>query len=87
MMPTRKIVLGTKAKKYYQALDKTTRRRILEKLESIAADPFHLGLAKPIFDEGLMRTRVGGYRVLYEVKSDAIIVSAIGSRGQIYKNL
>ncbi len=73
--------------KYLERLDKPTRERIHEKLKAIAADPTNIRLSYPLVGAEKRSTRVGRYRVLFEIDGDALIVSDIGPRGQVYRNV
>ena len=83
----RNVKLSSDATKYLSKLDKKTRRRIAQKLKSIADDPFDLRLSYPLKETTKRSTRIGGYRVLFEVLDEEIIVAEIGPRGQIYRNV
>ncbi|MBI2957776.1 MAG: type II toxin-antitoxin system RelE/ParE family toxin [Chloroflexi bacterium] len=64
-----------------------TRRRILAAIEKLAAYP-QKGKKLHGELEGLYTLRVGGMRVVYEVDSGskAVVVHAVGPRGDVYKN-
>lgn len=71
--------------KYLNALDRTTRDRILEKLAEVAKDPLDARLSKPLEASTKRGSRVGDYRILFEYDDKDLIVSDIGPRGQIYR--
>ena len=71
--------------KYLQSLDKPTKTRIKEKLEAIAKDPTNSNLSYPLTNSQKRSTRVGGYRILFQVDEKTLVVSDIGPRGQIYR--
>ncbi len=80
-------VLETAARELSR-LDKSTGRRIVERirwlatnLESIRLEPLAGDLA------GLYKLRVGDYRVIYEVlhREQTIVIHAIGHRRDIYR--
>ncbi len=82
------VKLSSDARKYLSKLDKNTRRRIADKLKSIADDPFDIRLSYPLKGGTTMRsTRIGDYRVLFEVLDNEITVAEIGPRGQIYRDV
>ncbi len=70
-------------------MDKVTAQRIVKKINELAADPHGAGNIKALKGElkGLYRLRAGDYRVLYQVKDDAllILVLEIGNRKDIYR--
>lgn len=77
------------ARKQFRRLDTTVRRKITEALRRLAIDP---RMANPNVTpmEGAdltYRLRVGGYRVVYEIYDDELLILVVGtgSRGQIYK--
>ena len=73
--------------KYLEALDRPTKDRIVEKLKEIAAGPADSRLSKPLAGTDKRSSRVGKYRILFTVSDEAITVSAIGARGQIYRKI
>lgn len=81
------IKLTATAHKYFEALDKPTKKRIQEKLTAIAAAPFELRLSKPLVGVSKRTARVGDYRIIFEIDEPLLIVSDIGPRGQIYRRL
>jgi mRNA interferase RelE/StbE len=85
-LPLKILVTSTPAK-YLAALDKPTRKRINAKLEAIATAPYDTRLSYPLVGQTKRSSRVGGYRILFELTQDELIVSDIGPRGQIYKRL
>jgi mRNA interferase RelE/StbE len=82
-----KIQIAKEPAKYFQRLDRPTKKRILKKLEEIAADPLKLRIAKPIQSDSRLSTRVGDYRIFILIEENTLIVSEIGPRGQVYKSL
>jgi len=83
----RNVKLTSDAAKYLEKLDKKIRRRIADKLKSIADDPFDLRLSYPLKGTSMRSTRIGDYRVLFEVFDSEIVVAEIGPRGQIYRKI
>lgn len=81
------VQLSTSAAKYLSALDKTTRRRITDKLNALADDPLDLRCSYPLQGTNKRSSRVGNYRILFEIDSQTLIVAAIGPRGQIYRKV
>jgi mRNA-degrading endonuclease RelE of RelBE toxin-antitoxin system len=73
--------------KYLNSLDRTTRERIAEKLKEIAAAPTDVRLSYPLLGSGKRSSRVGKYRILFEIDSESLIVADIGPRGQIYRKV
>ena len=71
--------------KYLQALDRSTRERIREKLQAIAENPQDARLSKPLTNSSKRSARVGTYRILFETDEKSLIVAEIGPRGQVYR--
>ncbi|MGO8785865.1 MAG: type II toxin-antitoxin system RelE family toxin [Terriglobia bacterium] len=71
--------------KYLQSLDKPTRNRIVEKLKEIANDPLNSRLSYPLVSSTKRSSRVGKYRILFQVDDKVLEVADIGPRGQIYR--
>ena len=67
-------------------IDRRTARRIRDKIEQLAADPTALAnnvrALKGGF--GLMRLRVGGWRVIYRNDRDVLLVLKVAPRGSAY---
>jgi mRNA-degrading endonuclease RelE of RelBE toxin-antitoxin system len=71
--------------RYLKSLDKPTRERIAEKLREIADDPFDSRLSYPVVSSTKRSSRVGKYRILFEIHGEVLEVADIGPRGQIYR--
>ena len=82
-----KIILTKTPSKYLESLDRPTKDRIIEKLEEIAADPIDSRFSKSLEGTDKRAARVGKYRILFTVGTEAITVAAIGPRGQIYRTI
>lgn len=68
-------------------LDKNIQKRILEKLEFYCSQDQPLHFAEPLVHSqfGKWRFRVGGYRVLFDVEAEEIVVLAVGHRREVYR--
>lgn len=64
--------------KYFENLDKPTKRRIQEKLDAIAASPHEPRLSKPLTGVNMRTARVGDYRIIFEIEPPLLIVDHIG---------
>jgi mRNA interferase RelE/StbE len=84
-----KIELSRAAERSLGAIDTTQRRRITAVLARLAANPADPSLnIAPIGGEpGVLRLRVGGWRILYRIdaKADTATVALIRRRGDVYK--
>ncbi len=67
-------------------IPKHDRVRIVDAIDGLAEHP-HTGTALKGGLRGLRRIRVGGYRVVYEVQDDALVVLVVrvASRGTVYR--
>lgn len=81
------IKLERDAAKYLEDLGQTTKQRMKDKLQELAADPFNIRTSKPLKQSTKRAARVGSYRILFTVEGDVLLVAAIGPRGQIYRNI
>jgi mRNA interferase RelE/StbE len=79
-------VLSRDAARTLEKATPTMRRRIIATLERLKAKP-HSGKRLRGELEGLFSLRIGGMRAVYEVDAEkkAVVVLAIGPRGDIYK--
>jgi mRNA interferase RelE/StbE len=75
------------ARKYLESLDRSTAKRIVEKIHGLAKDPYNFRLSKPLRSSNKRTARVGGYRILFVVEADILLVSDIGPRGQVYRKV
>ena len=79
------ISYGVDALKALQRMDRATAQRIVAKIEQLAADPAALGNNVRALKggEGLMRLRVGDWRVIYR---DGVVLAIlrIAPRGGAY---
>ncbi len=66
-------------------IDKKSAKRIIEELEkALSADPDHGFPLKGQF-KGLLKYRVGDYRVIYARTEESVLVLRIGHRRGVYK--
>lgn len=78
------LVLSKKAKKFMDKMPPVQRARVVVALEKLPES----GDIKPMVGKpGLLRLRVGDYRVIYTVDGGRLIVLVleIGNRGDVYK--
>lgn len=64
-------------------------RRVVQRLDALAENPRPLGATTLQGGEGLLRIRVGDYRVIYRVHDDVLLVLVvrIGHRREVYRRL
>jgi mRNA interferase RelE/StbE len=77
------------ARKELRRLDVPVRRRILDAVESLSYEPRPAGSVTLTGSPGWRRIRIGTYRVVYDVRDDALVVLVlrVGSRGAVYRRL
>lgn len=81
------VKLSNSAAKYLAKLDKSTRRRITTRLNELANAPLDLRLSYPLKGASKRSSRVGDYRILFEIDQEILVVADIGPRGQIYRTV
>ncbi len=69
--------------------DKAAKQALREAIEALAEDPFPRAAKKLRGEPGLWRIRVGGWRVVYTVEAERVVVLVlmIGGRGDVYERL
>ncbi|MGH9115840.1 MAG: type II toxin-antitoxin system RelE family toxin [Acidimicrobiales bacterium] len=77
------------ARKQIRRLDVSVRRRVLEAIDNLSQEPRPVGSVILTGSPGWRRIRIGGYRVVYEVQDDILVVLVlrVGSRGGFYRHL
>ena len=84
------VTLAPPARKALRAIrDRRLRGRIFRALQGLEADPRPTGMKRLVGQEGLLRIRVGDWRILYEVREREVVVLVvrIGPRGEVYERL
>lgn len=78
-----KIIIKKKAKKFIDGLPQNDRKRVVAAIEQL---PNGSDIKPMKGHEGLLRLRVGSYRIIYSVDHGELIVYVIDAdnRGQIY---
>jgi len=83
-----KILFTKSADKTLRKLPRELAQRIRQRLDDIAKNPYakHLDVTKLQNRPGF-RLRVGGWRVIYEIERDELIILVlrIGTRGEVYR--
>jgi mRNA interferase RelE/StbE len=78
------VLLDKQPEKYIRKLQEPMKSRMLAVLEKISREPPEGDILK-MSNRNDFRVRVGGYRAIFRIEGDVIIVSKIASRGQAYK--
>jgi len=81
--------LTARARKQYKALDPVVRERIRHTLLELADDPTPAQVKALAGSGGLLRVRVGAWRVIYRVEHDQarVVIVDIGHRSTVYRRL
>ena len=81
-----KIIIKKRAKKFIDGLPRDDRQRLSDAIEALP-DGEDIKPLKGYRSEGLLRLRVGKYRIIYTVNHGELVVLVIDAdnRGQIYK--
>jgi mRNA interferase RelE/StbE len=84
---TYRIEVAPAAVRQLRKLDPPTRRRIQAAIELLTTEPRPPGAKKLVGGEGEWRVRTGDYRVVYEIRDDALVllVLAVGHRREVYR--
>ena len=85
-MAARRAVFLEQARDAVRALPPDVKRRVRAAIEELKADPTG---GEPLGGEltGLLRARVGRYRVVYRATANAVEIVAVGPRRTIYVDL
>ena len=75
------------ARRQLRRVPEQVRSRIRTKLAAAALNPLLKGSLQLRDYPDVRRIRIGGWRVLYSWNEQRILVEAISSRGQIYKDM
>ncbi len=83
-----RVIVKKKCDKQINKAPQKIRGAVALALKEIAVDPYHNPNVKKLSGkrEGQYRYRIGGYRLIYEVHEQEIIVIAVdfGPRGDVY---
>ena len=84
-----KILFTSSARKGLKSVPKKDQRRILGVIEKLATNPRPEGVKVLQGVEGLLRLRVGNYRIVYQVKDEVleVLIIRIGDRKDVYRKL
>ena len=84
-----RIEVKRSAAKALKKIPKADRKRIADKIDSLAEGPPNPDTTKMKGNNPFHKIRVGDYRIIYEIQEDVllILVVKIGRRKDIYRNL
>ena len=85
-MANYRLVIRRSAGKEIEALPPKDRRRVVAKIQALAANPRPAGCEK-LSGEEKYRLRQGDYRILYEIVDRELIVTVVkvGNRRDVYR--
>ena len=78
------VFLHHKAKKYFDRLNNTDRKKIKEALQDLEKEPPEGDIRPYEGNPGIWRLKVSGYRILYKIENNIILTTHIEPRGQAY---
>jgi mRNA interferase RelE/StbE len=84
-----RVSVSHEAEKVLDRLDRTTERRLRARFVQLGDDPFDSRISAPLTERpGVRKSRVGGWRVLFTVDRDEMVVTVatVDTRGQVYKH-
>ena len=83
---TYRVEISRRAAKAVTGLDKPVRRKVLVAIGALAGDPRPVG-CKTLAGQETWRIRVGGYRILYEIHDQVLLVIVVdmGHWREIYR--
>jgi mRNA interferase RelE/StbE len=84
-----RVSVSHEAEKTLDRLDRPTERRLRARFVQLGDDPFDPRLSAPLTERaGVRKSRVGGWRILFTVDRDAMVVNVVtvDTRGQVYKH-
>lgn len=90
MSTTRYAVTFTRAaERALRKIDRPVQRRLLDSIEDLRDDPRPPGARTLQGGQGLLRVRVGDYRVVYRVHDDELVVLVVtlGHRREVYRGI
>lgn len=79
-----KLAYTNTAIKALSKMNRSTRDRIVAKIEAYAAAPQAFAKVKTLQGRDGMRLRVGDWRVIFTVEADTMTVRIVGHRSEIY---
>ena len=88
-MPAYQVELTARARKQYTALDPVVRDRIRHALLDLGDDPTPAQVKALACGGGLLRVRVGAWRIIYRVERGQarVVIVDIGHRSTVYRRL
>lgn len=82
------VELAKRAQRQLKALPEVVQKRLNTEINTLAINPRPPGVKAMQGMRGLLRLRVGDYRIIYQVQDDrlVVLVVAVGHRSKVYKS-
>jgi mRNA interferase RelE/StbE len=84
-MPRYRLIISTRFRRDLRRLDAETHRRVLEMLEDLQDNPYQ-GSKLTNVAIGQWRTRVGDYRIRYDIEGEEVLLYRVRHRRDIYRD-
>ncbi len=83
------VELSIKAQKQLKAFPEQIQNRLKVEIDALATNPRPSGVVALQGTKGLLRLRVGDYRVIYQVEDDRLVIFVVqvGHRREVYRGL
>lgn len=83
------VIIARKAERTLKRLPRDVVQRLSAAIDALSADPRPEGSRKLAGFDNLYRVRVGGWRIIYTIEDDRllVLVLTVAPRGGAYKNL
>ena len=81
------VIIRASAQKAIGKIEKKFAQKIIERIDLLEIDPRHAGSIKLSGEENAYRTRVGKYRIIYEIYDSEVLVLVINvdHRKDVYR--
>ncbi len=82
-----RIVFAPRAERDFRALAPEVQRRLRPRIDALVHNPRPRGVTSLSGGEGVLRLRVGDYRIIYQIQGHAlvILILKIGHRREVYR--
>lgn len=82
-----RIVFAPRAVRDFRALAPEVQRRLKPRIDALAHNPRPRGAKALSGDDGLLRLRVGDYRIVYQVEGHTltVLILKVGHRREVYQ--
>lgn len=79
-----KVVLHHTASKYYSRFSEPWKSQVKDAIDALEKEPPEGDIRPYEGNPGILRLKVGKYRVLFKIENETILVTHIEPRGQAY---